>query len=54
MLIFRVGMSKPPFTKLGGSPLLSGAFRLTRLFSSSVAYSSTAACAAATRAMGTR
>ena len=47
-------MNEPPFTKLGGSPFVFGAYRLTRLVSSSVAYSSTAACAAAKRAIGTR
>ena len=44
----------PPFTKLGGSPFVFGAFRLTRSVSTFVCYSSTAACAAAKRAMGTR
>lgn len=54
LLIFRVGMNEPPFTKLGGSPFVFGAYRLTRLVSSFVAYSSTAAWAAARRAIGTR
>ena len=52
--IFRVGMNNPPFTKLGGSPFVFGAYRLTRLVSEFVRYSSTAACAAARRAIGTR
>ena len=43
-----------PFTKLGGSSFIAGTFRLTHSKSVFVCYYSTAACAAARRAMGTR